>query len=152
MTLIGGVRIELECCPDFGRRAELANVESRTYDSDDDVRISTERNLFPDDVRIACKAPRPQAVADEGDLFAVRQIFFARERASFNNRSAEEIEVIRGHLRRLELFGNFTTRVIDDSGPERRSIFNRRLTAPVLEFRRRGCRALSAGEGVHEHH
>src|SRR5438093_8787928 len=119
MTLIRSVRVELERCPDFGRRTELANVESRTHDSDDDVRISAERNLLSDDVRIACKAPRPEAVADECDLFAIRQVFFRREHASFNNRRAEKFEIIRGHVRRFQLFGDFTTGVMDDSCPER---------------------------------
>src|SRR6266480_3019018 len=112
MTLIGGIRIELERCPDFGRRSEFANIESRTHDSDDDMWVSAERNLLSDDVRIAREATRPETVADEGGLFAIGQIFFARERASFNNRCAEEFEVIRRHLRRLQLFGDFATGVI----------------------------------------
>ena len=68
-------------------------VERRRHDADDVVGASVERDAAPDRRRIAAEPPRPEAVAEHGDLFASGLILLLREHAAVRRRQIEDAEV-----------------------------------------------------------
>ncbi len=74
VALIDGVRIELERHPQLWRHANLGEIEVRADDADHFVRIAAQQNRLADDVGIAAEPPLPQAITDDRDTRAARQI------------------------------------------------------------------------------
>ena len=67
--------------------------ERRRHDADDVVGASVERDAASDGSGIAAEAPRPEPVAEHGDLLASGLIFLRREHAAVRRRQVEDVEV-----------------------------------------------------------
>ena len=151
VTLIDGVRIELERDPEIGLLSELRDVELRADDADDDEWIAAERDRLADDAGIRRESPRPEAVAEHGHLLAARPIFFRRERAAHHHARPKQTEVVCADFSGAQLFGELPSRVVDDVGAERRRVLDdRRLLPPVRELGRRRIRSGPLRRRVHE--
>ena len=69
MPEIGWMKIQLKRYEHVGRRAEIAEIETRRHDADYGVGIAAQRNRLADDLGVAGIAPVPESVTEHHDFF-----------------------------------------------------------------------------------
>src|SRR5687768_9368333 len=94
MALVHRVRIELERYPDFGRVAEIADVELAADDADDRVWVPGQRDALAEDVRVARETLRPEVVADDGGVARIREVLLGREPSPHDERRSKRAVVL----------------------------------------------------------
>ena len=91
-------------------------------------------------------------MAHDDDLAAVRAILIGRKAATLDDRCAKKVEVVRTHLRGVELFRHVAVGQVHKAAAERRDVLNHApLRAPMGEPRRRRERTGTLRRRDHHH-
>src|SRR5579864_287129 len=102
--MIGALRIDLKRKPYVGRGVEF-RIEPGSENPHHLIWSPAQKNGFAQQLPVAAKTALPQPVADHGDMSATRPVFLRRERAPFENRRAEQMEVAGAYANGMDLLG-----------------------------------------------
>ncbi len=103
VSLVAGVRIELERDPDVRVGEELLEIRRAIDHADDRVRYAAQRHHPTEHVRIAVEAPRPGLEAQDDGALAIRAILVLVEGPPHEHPRAEEAEEVARHAARAQL-------------------------------------------------
>src|SRR5271156_2496211 len=133
--------------------AEIGRHSSKKAAADypnDEIWLAVKLDGRSDNTWISTKAALPEAVAQHGNVAAVRAVFCGGEGAAGNNGSAEHREIIRGDVHALHLLRMVAAGDIEPGPAEiigRNLLKDAGLLTPDVELRyvRPGERSLRAG-------
>ena len=130
VALHRAVRIDLERQPEIGwpgLRLDGLGVE-RAEHADDVVRLAVQRQRAADDGAVAAEAPFPEALAQDDDAAAIRQVFVRGEGAAGDDGCAEQAEELGADMGGRDLLG-VALGEVDDAEAIRRDVLERARSA-----------------------
>src|SRR5205823_7140070 len=152
MSLVRRVRIELKQRPYLRRRSELPEIEMVQH-ADDRVGLAAERDRFAADLGIGVEPRFPESPSDDGDARATWPVFIGGERASREERRADEFEEVRRYAAGPELLRETPAGEVHQTGVEGRHVLHDIGLLPVMrKLGRRGGGPGAARRRAHEDH